>query len=92
MFVSNEPRETVPFEMRAGTLLWLYSGSETPVDTVSLTENGLEPPLVHRGRGRPRLKRVRWAAEYKHTRKYNQQRKGWTQCKVVPTSAFRCTT
>ena len=55
MFVSKDPRETVPFEMRVGTLLGLFAGSITPVDMVMLTENGLEPPLVHPGRGRPKL-------------------------------------
>ena len=68
MSVSKDPRETVPFEMRAGTLLGLYGGSITPVDTSTLAENGLEPPHTRRGRGRPRLKRVRSAVERKHTR------------------------
>ena len=90
MFVSKDPRETIPFEMRAGTLLGLYAGSITPVDMATLTENGLEPPLVHRGRGRPKLKRIRSAAEHKHTRKCSRCGKAGhnaRSCRRAPSDA-----
>ena len=68
MFVSEDPRERVPVEMRAGTLLRLYGGSIMHVDTTTLTNDDLRPPQIRRGRGRPKLKRVRSAVERANAR------------------------
>ena len=63
MYLQRDPRDTVLELMHAGTFARVYGGSINPVDTTTLEDDGLQPPSVRRGRGLPRIARIRPAIE-----------------------------
>ena len=63
MFDFTDPRTLVAGERRVEALRAVYAGCVVPIDISQLRDDGLRPPAVRRGRGRPRVKRIRSAFE-----------------------------
>ena len=59
----RDPRTLVTGERRVEALRAVYAGSVVPIDVSQLRDDGLRPPVVRRGRGRPKVKRTRSAYE-----------------------------
>ena len=63
LFTAVDPRTLVIPERRAGALQALYVGSTVPVDLTLLANDGTQAPAYKRGRGRPKMKRIRSVVE-----------------------------
>ena len=51
----RDPRTLVTGERRVEALRAVYAGSVVPIDVSQLRDDGLRPPVVRRGRGRPKV-------------------------------------